>query len=117
MALFPETRSPYDVYSFTEAVGWSEPTWSYDGEILMRIEPVAANEEIMNNQDNQNISEIGFIDIEYDGIVKPNSFIIDRADGTQFQNRGIPEKWKFLIPYIMVKLERPQSPATIPVST
>lgn len=117
MALFPDSRTPYSVYDYIDPT-WENPTaWISVGTVLMRVEPVAANEEILNKQDYQGVSEIGFLDMQYDGMIKPNTYLVRQSDGTVYQNRGVPEKWEWLIPYIMVKLERPQSPVTIPPST
>lgn len=114
MALFPETREYYDVYEYVPSVGWESPTWNYVGEVFMRVEPVTSSDELVNNQDNQNITEVGFMDIEYDGIVNPDNYLVRRSNGVVYQNKGIPEVWEHLIPYVMCKLERPQSPVTIP---
>ena len=42
----------------------------------MRVEPVASSDELVNNQNNQNITEVGFMDIEYDGIVNPDNYLV-----------------------------------------
>jgi hypothetical protein len=122
VSLFPEYDETLDVYEYTEPSGWSEAGtvgttgWSYIGSIVGRIEPVAANEELLNRQDYQGITEVCFLDLQYDGIVKPNHYLVD-SRSIVYQNRGIPETWRHLIPYVMLKLERPQSPVVIPVST
>lgn len=117
MALFPEARKLYDVYEYIHTSGWEAPTWNYVGEVLMRVEPVASKNELVNNQDDQNITEVGFMDIEYDGVINPDNYIVRRSNGAVYQNKGIPEVWEDLIPYVMCKLERPQSPVEIPEST
>lgn len=116
VSLFPEYDEVLEVYNYTEPSGWSEGGWAYVDSVVGRIEPVAANEELLNRQDFQGITEIAFLDIQYDGIVQPNYYIKD-SRGIVYQNRGVPETWRHLIPYVMLKLERPQSPLVIPVST
>lgn len=114
--IFPEYEDVQEVYKYTEPSGWTEGGWEYVGSIKGRIEPVAANEELLNRQDFQGVSEVDFLDIAYDGIVQPNYYIKD-SHNIVYQNRGVPEVWRHLIPYIMLKLERPQTDVTIPVST
>lgn len=109
MSLFPEYDEVMEVYRYTEPSGWEDPSCTLIGTVVGRIEPVAANEELLNNQDFQGIVEVAFLDIQYDGFVLPNDYIKD-VRGTIYQNRGIPETWRHLIPYVMLKLERPQSP-------
>jgi hypothetical protein len=116
VSLFPEYDETLNVYEYTEPSGWSEATWTLIDTVVGRIEPVAANEELLNRQDYQGITEVCFLDLQYDGIVKPNHYIVDSRN-VVYQNRGIPETWRHLIPYVMLKLERPQSPLVIPVST
>ena len=116
MSLFPECDSEFTVYRKTVPSGWVAPSWSTVGTIVGRVEPVAANEEILNRQDYQGITEVLFMDIEYKGIVQPDDYIVS-SPGTVYQNRGIPEDWNYLIPYVMCKLERPQSPVEIPPSS
>jgi hypothetical protein len=116
MSLFPEYDETYTVYEYTVPTGWVAPSWTLIGEVVGRIEPVAGNEEILNNQDYQGVTEILFMDLDYEGIVKPDHYLVDPR-GIVYQNRGIPETWRNLIPYVMCKLERSQSPVEIPVST
>lgn len=116
VSLFPEYDEVLEVYEYTEPSGWSEAGWVYVDSVVGRIEPVASNEELLNRQDFQGVTEVAFLDIQYDNIVKPNHYIRDTR-GVVYQNKGIPETWRHLIPYVMLKLERPQSPLVIPVST
>ena len=116
VSLFPEYDEVLEIYEYTEPSGWSEAGWVYVDSVVGRIEPVAANEELLNRQDYQGITEVAFLDIQYDNIVKPNHYVRDPR-GIVYQNRGIPETWRHLIPYVMLKLERTQSPLVRPVST
>ena len=116
VSLFPEYDEVLEVYEYTEPSGWSEAGWVYVDSEVGIIEPVASNEELLNRQDFQGVTEVAFLDIQYDNIVKPNHYVRDPR-GIVYQNKGIPETWRHLIPYVMLKLKRPQSPLVIPVST
>ena len=116
MSLFLEYDETLTVYEYSEPSGWSEATWTLVDTVVGRIEPVASVAELINRQDYQGITEVAFLDLEYNGIVEPNHYIVD-SRGVVYQNKGIPEVWRHIIPYVMLKLERPQAPLVIPVST
>ena len=116
MSLFPQYDETYSIYEYTVPVGWAEPTWAYIGDVVGRIEPVAVDEAQKNSQDYQGVTEVLFLDLQYDGIIKPDHYLVD-SRGIVYQNKGVPESWRNLIPYVMCKLSRPQSPVEIPVST
>lgn len=115
MALFDELQEPISVYRPTIAVGFNDATIAFvSDELTAYIEPVTATNEYLNQQDYQGIDKIAFMPIEFKGVVKPNDYIVDE-DGMIFQNIGIPENWKYILPYVMLKLKVPQELPVLPV--
>lgn len=114
MALFDELQEPLSIHQYAAPEGWTEGGYTFIADITGYIEPVVASASLINQQDMQGISHVAFLPIAYKGVVKPNMYVID-ADGTQYQNKGMPENWKFIIPYVMLKLVQPQTLLVIPV--
>mgnify|MGYP007069484419 CR=1 FL=1 len=108
MSLFPECREAHRVYRYSEPSGFSDATLSYIGEVLGRLEPIAASESMKNSQAYQNCTHYDFLDMEYDGIVLPKDYIIDPRD-KQYQVVGEPEVWRNIIPQVVLNLEKPQT--------
>jgi len=113
MPMFPQYNESYSVIRSTISNDFTEPTWSLVATVIGRSEPVSGKEEYLNHQDFQGVSEVAFIGLEYEGIVKPDDYIVDPR-GRAFVNKGEPEVWRYMMPYIMLKLEPSQQPVTIP---
>lgn len=108
MALFPEYRETHRVYRQVEASGFSDATLIHVGDIQGRLEPAGPSQAFLNEQNNQNISSYDFIDMQYDGVVKAQDYILDPRD-KQYHVVGEPEVWRNLIPQLVLKLEIPQT--------
>lgn len=105
--VFNEYQDDISGYRLSSATGWSDPTWSLVATIKGRIEPVAPNEELRNNQQFQNVTEVLFTDIENATIFRGGDGIID-SYGIKRKIVGEPEIWRNMIPYVMYSLERSQ---------
>jgi hypothetical protein len=110
--LFPEYQEPFTVWR-----GFDQPEdpfvgdrpWVLAENITGRIEPVAGTEEFLHNQDFHNVTEVIFCPIDYAGRVHGGDGIIDSA-GKQMRVVGEPEVWKYMMPYVMLKVEKAQFP-------
>ena len=105
--MFPEFEEDLQVWRFVTPTGWGDPTFSLVATVKGHIEPVVASAQYLNSQDFQGITEVAFLDIAYDKVVLPNDYIITPR-GDQYKNVGIPETWRYIIPYVMLKLETSQ---------
>ena len=112
MALFPECRETHRVYRCSEPSGFSDGTPTYVGEVLGRLEPIAASEAMRNGQAYQNCTHYDFLDIEYNGLVQAKDYIIDPRN-KQYQVIGEPEVWRNIIPQVVLNLEKPQQEVDI----
>jgi len=100
----------YDTHTLTrktDPIGFADATWNTIGTIRGRVEPVAGNEEFLNNQNFQGISEVMFCPIETAGLVRPDD-VLEDSYGIKRINKGEPEIWRHILPYVMLKLERSQ---------
>jgi len=109
--MFPEFEENLEVWRYVKPTGWGDPTFSLVATVRGHIEPVVSSAQFLNNQDFQGVSEVAFLDIVYENVVEPNDYIITPR-GEQFKNIGIPETWRYIIPYVMLKLETSQEPVS-----
>jgi len=107
--IFPEYQDEaIKVYRYTiPASGWGDLAWVLVGTISGRIEPVAADENLRNQQIFQNVTEVCFSPIDYASSVLPGDGLID-SYGIQRKVVGPPEIWRHINPYVMYMLERAQ---------
>ncbi len=96
------------LYRYTAASGWSDDTsWHFIQDIEVYIEPISYVNAPQNDQDFQSIYAIGYCPVEYADLIQPEDGIIS-AEGIHYINIGIPEKWKNIIDYCALRLERKQ---------
>ena len=107
MALFPAFEEEYKVYGKVIVNEWTDPTIMYKGMVRGILEPVTSTQEFLNKQDNQGITEVIVCDLEYEGVVNPDDYLRDPR-GVQYQCRGVPEAWRYIMPNLVIKTERAQ---------
>jgi hypothetical protein len=115
MVMFPEMVEDFQVWRYGKAdpTAWEDPKFNLVAVVRGHTEPVSPNAEFLNKQDFQSVTEYCFLDITYKDIVQPDDYLVD-SEGTQYINKGVPETWKHILPYVMLKLERSQQPIEFP---
>jgi hypothetical protein len=106
--IFPEYQdAEIKVYRLTPTTGWSDSAWVLIATISGRIEPVAADENLRNQQIFQNVTEVCFSPVSAASVVLPGDGFID-SYGIKRKVIGSPEIWRNINPYAMFMLERAQ---------
>lgn len=118
MELFERVQETVSIYKPPTLSGWSteEAYWEFVQEIPMYIESVTGIESIQNQQNLQGITEFGISPIAYKDVIKEGYGVVD-SDGVQRVNKGVPETWKFILPYCGYSLKREQFPIEVEPST
>lgn len=107
-SLLEKSLETLPLYRYTAPEGWSDDSsWRYIQDIEVYIEPISYVNAPQNDQDFQSIYAIGYCPVAYADLVQPEDGIIS-AEGIHYINIGIPEKWKHILDYCALRLERKQ---------